>query len=228
LNLVVLPERYAADFQAFCEKNPKPCPVLERVDRGRVEAAHLAPGSDLRTDCPGYKVFRGRQSEFRNNVIDVWRDDFVSFLLGCSFTFEQALLKNGIPVRHIELGCNVPMYITNLPCKSAGPFHGSMVVSMRPIPKSLVAAAYAVTGCYPAVHGEPIHHGDPKAIGIGNLAAPDFGDPVPVNAGEVPVFWACGVTPQVALMNLAPEIAITHAPGFMFVSDYRDEEFFVG
>jgi len=228
MNLVVLPGSYATDFQAFCEKNPKPCPLLERVDRGRVEAVTLAPGSDLRTDCPGYKVFRGRQTEFRENVTDIWQDDFVSFLLGCSFTFEQAMLKNAIPVRHIELSCNVPMYITDIPCEPAGPFHGSMVVSMRPVPEALVELTYAVTGGYPAVHGAPVHHGDPKTIGIGDLTSPDFGDPVPINKGEIPVFWACGVTPQVALRNLAPEIAITHAPGFMFVSDRRDEDFFVG
>ncbi len=227
LNLVVLPGRYAEDFQAFCEKNPKPCPLLERVDQGRVEAVKLAPGSDLRTDCPGYKVFRSRQSEFRDNVLDIWQDDFVSFLLGCSFTFEQAMLKNKIPVRHIERGSNVPMYITDIPCTPAGPFQGAMVVSMRPVPAALVELTYAVTGCYPAVHGAPIHHGDPQQIGIADLSVPDFGDPVPVHEGEVPVFWACGVTPQVALMNLAPEIAITHAPGYMFVSDCRDEEFFV-
>jgi uncharacterized protein YcsI (UPF0317 family) len=228
LNLVVLPEVYAADFQGFCEKNPKPCPLLERVDRGRVEAVKLAPGSDLRTDCPGYKVFRGRHSEFRNAVSDVWQDDFVSFLLGCSFTFEQAMLKSGIPVRHIELGCNVPMYITAIPCEPSGLFHGPMVVSMRPVPAAMVEKAYEVTGRYPAVHGEPVHHGDPRDIGIADLASPDFGDPVPLHVDEVPVFWACGVTTQVALMNLAPEIAITHAPGYMFVSDRRDEDFYVG
>jgi len=227
LNLVVLPGRYADDFQLFCEKNPQPCPLLERVERGQVEALKLAPGSDLRTDCPGYKVFHGTQFKFQHNVIDVWQDDFVSFLIGCSFTFEQAMLQNGIPIRHIELGCNVPMYITDIPCQSAGPFHGSMVVSMRPIPSAMVEKTYAVTRCYPAVHGAPIHNGDPTEIGIVDLAAPDFGDPVPFNEDEVPVFWACGVTPQVALMSLAPEIAITHAPGYMFVSDRRDEDFYV-
>lgn len=225
LNLVVLPQRYAADFQDFCTRNPQPCPLLETVGPGQVEAVQLAPGSDLRTDCPGYKVFRGGQAEFRENVTDIWQDDFVSFLIGCSFTFEQALLAHGIPIRHIERGCNVPMYVTNRPCVPAGPFHGQMVVSMRPIPEALVELACTVTGRYPGVHGAPVHCGDPQALGIADLARPDFGDPVPVLPGETPVFWACGVTPQVALMNLAPEIAITHAPGFMFVSDRRDEDF---
>ena len=227
LNLVVLPKKYAADFHAFCEKNPKPCPLLETVERGQVEAIKLAPGSDLRTDCPGYKIFRGNKTEFRHDVNDIWRDDFVSFLLGCSFTFEQAMLKNGIPVRHIELGCNVPMYVTNIPCEPAGPFHGQMVVSMRPVPAGLVEKAYAVTGCYPAVHGAPVYHGDPSVIGIPDLDIPDFGDPVPLNENEIPVFWACGVTPQIALMNLASEIAITHEPGYMFISDCREEDFYV-
>jgi len=226
MNLVVLPEALAADFQLFCERNPKPCPLLETVVKGEVEAAQLAPGSDVRTDCPGYKVFRGKQVELCSDVNAIWQENFVSFLLGCSFTFEQAMLKNGIPVRHIELGRNVPMFITNIPCQPAGPFRGHMVVSMRPIPSHLVTEAYAVTGCYPAVHGDPVYAGDPKKIGITDLAVPDFGDPVPLYKDEVPVFWACGVTPQVALTNLIPEIAITHAPGYMFVSDRLDEDFF--
>ncbi len=224
-NLVVLPEAYASDFQAFCENNPQPCPLLEVIGPGNVEAQKLAPGSDIRTDCPGYKVFRGKQTESRDDVKDVWRDDFVSFLIGCSFTFEQALQTNEIPIRHIDLGCNVPMYVTDIPCKPAGPFHGNMVVSMRPIPEALVEKAIAVTARYPAVHGAPVHHGSPAEIGIADLDRPDFGDRVPVYEGEIPVFWACGVTPQVALHNLAPEIAITHAPGYMFVSDSRDEDF---
>jgi uncharacterized protein YcsI (UPF0317 family) len=174
---------------------------------------------------PGYKVFRGRQVEFRDDVADLWREDLVSFLIGCSFTFERALLARDIPVRHIELGCNVPMYLTDIPCQPAGPFHGRMVVSMRPIPDALVEQACSITGHYPAVHGAPVHVGDPQRIGIADLSRPDFGDPVPVGPGETPVFWACGVTPQVALMNLAPELAITHAPGYMFVADCLDEDF---
>lgn len=228
LNLVVLPERYANDFRMFCEQNPKPCPLLETVARGEVEAVELAPGSDLRIDCPGYKIFRGSHWELQDNAVDVWQNDFVSFLLGCSFTFEQAMIGRNIPVRHVELGCNVPMYITNIPCEAAGPFHGSMVVSMRPVPAYLIEETYAVTGCYPAVHGAPIHHGDPAKIGVTDILVPDFGDPVPIYDDEIPVFWACGVTPQVALANLQPDIAVTHAPGFMFVSDRRDEEFYIG
>ena len=225
LNLVILPEIYARDFQIFCEKNPQPCPLLEVIPPGRVEAVKLAPGSDIRTDCPYYKVFRGENTELRDDIKDLWQDDFVSFLIGCSFTFEQALQANDIPIRHIDLGCNVPMYVSNISCTPAGPFHGNMVVSMRPVAEALVQEAIAVTARYPAVHGAPVHYGSPAEIGIADLGSPDFGDPVPIYDGEVPVFWACGVTPQVALRNLKPEIAITHAPGYMFVSDYREEDF---
>lgn len=225
LNLVVLPESYANDFQVFCENNPQPCPLLEVIGPGKVEAKQLAPGSDIRSDCPGYKVFRGKQTEWLDDVKSIWRDDFVSFLIGCSFTFEQALQSHQIPIRHIDIGCNVPMYITNIPCVPAGPFHGQMVVSMRPIPETLVDKAKEVTAYYPAVHGAPVHSGSPAEIGITDINHPDFGDRVPIYDGEVPVFWACGVTPQVALRNLSPEIAITHAPGYMFVSDCRDEDF---
>jgi len=225
LNLVILPSRQAGDFRQFCRRNPKPCPLLEVVDHGGHEAKKLAPGSDLRTDLPGYKVFRGTEVELRSDVTDLWRDDFVSFLIGCSFTFENALLNENVPVRHIERGCNVPMYLTDIACQAAGPFTGRLVVSMRPILAALVDKAYRITGRYPAVHGTPVHHGDPAAIGIRDLAHPDFGDPVPLHDGDIPVFWACGVTPQAALLNVAPELAITHAPGYMFVSDYRDEQF---
>lgn len=225
LNLVVLPQRYADDFKRFCQRNPKPCPLLEILAPGTHEAVKLAPGSDLRTDIPGYKVFRGSNVAERATVVDIWQDDFVSFLIGCSFTFENALLAGGVPVRHIEIGCNVPMYLTSIPCQAAGPFHSQLVVSMRPVPAPLVEKTYAITARYPAVHGAPIHHGDPAQIGIDDLGAPDFGDPVPVRNDEIPVFWACGVTPQAALMNACPDIAITHYPGHMFVSNVRDAAF---
>lgn len=226
LNLAILPEEYAEDFQAFCSRNPQPCPVLEVVKKGSHEPVALAPGGDLRTDLPLYKVFQGSDVEYRENLLDVWRDDLVSFLIGCSFTFEQALLAHEVPVRHIELATNVPMFKTNIDCKPAGVFHGKMVVSMRPIPEHLVQLACDVTGCYPGVHGAPVHHGAPARIGITDLGRPDFGDAVPLYPGEVPVFWACGVTPQVALANARPDFAITHAPGYMFISDRRDTDFY--
>ena len=172
-----------------------------------------------------YRLYR--RGELEAEVMEItehWRDDFVAFLLGCSFTFEAALLAAGIPVRHIEEGCNVPMFITNIECVPAGRFHGPMVVTMRPIPFQKVVRAVQVTGRYPAVHGAPVHIGDPSAIGIDELSKPDFGDAVAIKEGETPVFWACGVTPQAMAMKVKPDFMITHAPGHMFISDIRNEE----
>jgi len=223
-NLMVLPYKHAFHFLLFCQRNPKPCPVLEVLEPGEWEAKHLAPGSDIRKDLPKYRLFwKGRVEEV-NDISHLWRDDLVSFLIGCSFTFESGLLKAGIPVRHIEEGKNVPMYITNMPCEPAGPFHGPMVVSMRPVPPKLISKAVQVTSRFPSVHGAPIHVGSPDLLGVSNLDKPDFGDPVTIRDGEIPVFWACGVTPQVALLNAGLEFAITHAPGHMFVTDILDED----
>lgn len=224
-NLVVLPREFAWDFLLFAARNPKPCPLLEVTDAGSPEPAGVAPGADLRTDLPRYRVFRGgRLEEEVTDIRALWRDDLVAFLLGCSFTFEEALLRAGVPVRHLELGCNVPMYVTDIPCRPAGVFAGKMVVSMRPIPGPLVSRAVRVTARYPRAHGSPVHVGEPAAIGIADLDRPDFGDPVPVRPGEVPVFWACGVTPQVAILEARVPLAITHAPGHMFITDLREEE----
>ncbi len=223
-NLVILPRAEAYDFLLFCQRNPKPCPVLEVTDVGSPEPKLTAPGADLRTDLPRYRVYRdGVLTDVVDDLLGLWRDDLVSFLLGCSFTFESALLSAGVPVRHIELGRNVPMYKTNIPCVPAGMFHGTSVVSMRPIPQELVVRAVQVTGRYPAVHGTPLHIGDPAAIGIADIDRPDFGDAVPVRAGEVPVFWACGVTPQAVAMASKPKFMLTHAPGHMFITNIRDE-----
>jgi uncharacterized protein YcsI (UPF0317 family) len=225
VNVVILPAAYAFHFLLFCQRNPAPCPLLEVMEEGVYEPRILAPGADIRTDCPRYRVFRHGTPEDRDDVVDTWRADFVTFLLGCSFTFENALLAAGVPVRHIEEGRNVPMYRTNRPCEPAGPFSGNMVVSMRPIPAPLVSRAVQITSRFPAVHGAPVHVGDPAGLGVADLARPDFGDRVEVRPGEIPVFWACGVTPQVAIEAARPEVAITHSPGFMFVTDRRDEEF---
>lgn len=224
-NLVVLPQEMAYDFLLFCQRNPKPCPVLEVTDTGSPHPTRLAPDADLRTDLPRYRIYRhGKLEAEVMQITDYWRDDLVAFLLGCSFTFEAALLAANIPVRHLEEGCNAPMYITSIACVPAGRFHGPMVVSMRPIPHHQVVKAIQVTGRYPAVHGAPVHIGDPAAIGIAHLERPDFGDPVTVRENEVPVFWACGVTPQAVAMKSRPEFLITHAPGHMFLSDLRHEE----
>lgn len=224
-NLVILPHDLAFDFLLFAQRNPKPCPVIEVTDPGCPEPRLTAPGADLRTDVPRYRVYRdGALAQSPTDLRDVWRDDLVAFLLGCSFSFEAALLAAGVPVRHIEERKNVPMFITATPCVPAGVFHGPLVVTMRPIPGPLVARAIQVTSRFPAVHGAPVHVGDPARIGIADLQRPDFGDAVAVNPGEVPVFWACGVTPQAAVMEAKPPLVITHAPGHMFVTDLKDED----
>jgi uncharacterized protein YcsI (UPF0317 family) len=227
-NLVVLPRESAFDFLLFTQRNPKPCPLLEVVEAGSAEPRVMAPGADLRTDLPRYRVYR--DGELVDEPIDLtpfWSDDLVSFLIGCSFTFESALIEAGLPVRHVEQCTNVPMYITSIPTVPAGAFHGPTVVSMRPIPAGQVVRAVQVTSRFPAVHGAPIHLGDPAAIGIRDIAKPDLGDPVEIRAGEVPVFWACGVTPQAVAMASKPRLMLTHAPGYMFITDRRDAEFAV-
>ena len=218
-NLVVLPREVADDFIAFAANNPKPCPVVEVIEHG-TEARATAPGSDLRTDVPRYRLFvDGVHTESATDATAWWRDDLVSVLLGCSFSFEAALMRAGLPVRHIEQGRNVPMYITDRTCEPAGDFAGPLVVSMRPMPTAMVDQARRITENYPQAHGGPVHIGDPAELGISDLTAPDFGDPVDIRDGEVPMFWACGVTPQLAIANAGPDIAITHEPGHMFITD---------
>ncbi len=218
-NLVVLPRAVASDFVDFAGRNPKPCPIVEVVEQG-IEAMHSAPGSDLRTDVPRYRLFvDGVHTDSAADAIGWWRNDLVSVLLGCSFSFEAALMRARLPVRHIEQGCNVPMFVTDRQCVPAGEFAGPLVVSMRPMPAELVEQARQITEAYPAAHGGPVHVGNPSDLGIADLHAPDFGDPVDIYQGEVPMFWACGVTPQLAIASAAPEIAITHEPGHMFITD---------
>ncbi|HEV2106633.1 MAG TPA: putative hydro-lyase [Thermomicrobiales bacterium] len=219
-NLVVLPGDLAGDFQTFCERNPKPCPLLDITDPGSPEPVNIAPGADVRTDIPRYRVYRdGVLVEERDDLLDLWRDDLVAFLLGCSFTFEGSLLEAGVPVRHIAHGRNVPMYQTTRPCEPAGPFAGPLVVTMRSMPAHLVETAIAVTERYPAVHGGPVHVGDPAALGIADLDHPEWGDPPVIEPGDVPVFWACGVTPQAVALAARPPLMLTHAPGHMLVTD---------
>jgi len=221
-NMVVLPREWAFDMLLFGQRNPQPVPLLDVTDAGATSTA-LAPGSDLRTDLPRYRVWRnGVLVDEPTDVFDLWRDDLVTFLIGCSFSFETALLDAGVPVRNIEQGRNVSMYRTNRLCRPAGRLSGPLVVSMRPVPAELVVTAVQVTGRMPQVHGAPVHVGSPATLGVMDLAAPDYGDPVELRAGDVPVFWACGVTPQEALMASKPPFAITHAPGYMFVTDVPD------
>ena len=223
-NLMVVPRAQAYDMAVFCQRNPKPCPLLDITDPGDPEPRAIAPGADVRSDLPRYRVFRhGEMVDEPTDVTELWRDDLVAFLIGCSFTFEDALIGAGLPLRHIEEGVNVPMYRTGRACAAAGGFAGPMVVSMRPMTPAQAEAAIAVTRPYQRVHGAPVHVGDPALLGIADLDRPDYGDRVTVRPGETPVFWACGVTPQAAVLNARPEIAISHAPGHMFVSDLASE-----
>ncbi|MEO1078005.1 MAG: putative hydro-lyase [Pseudomonadota bacterium] len=224
-NLVVLQASWAADFLRFCQANPRPCPLL---------AVSPEPGStglprlgdiDLRTDLPAYRIFRdGRPVEERGDIQSLWQDDFVAFALGCSFSFEEALIAAGLEVRNVSEGVNVPMYRSNVHCEAAGAFQGDMVVSMRPFLPADAIRAVQICSRFPAVHGAPVHLGDPALIGIDDLSKPDFGDPVSVCENELPLFWACGVTPQVALEAAAPPLAITHSPGCMLITDLRNAE----
>lgn len=221
-NLVALDKKYAFDFLLFAQRNPKPCPLLGVLEPGQL-ASPLLSGGDLRTDIPSYRVFsQGSLIDEPSDATAYWTDNTVAFLIGCSFTFEQALLDNGVPVAHIEQGVNVPMYLTDIDCEPAGVFSGKMVVSMRPIPAGLVSDAVRITSRYPAVHGAPVHVGDPSLIGVEDLAAPDLGDAVDIPPGTVPVFWACGVTPQSIVMHSKPDLVICHAPGKMLITDARD------
>ncbi len=224
-NLVVLPRDWAYDMLLFAQRNPQPVPLLDVTDAGSPSTV-LAPGADLRTDLPRYRVWRdGELVDEPTDVTDLWREDLVAFLIGCSFSFETALLDVGVPVRNIEQGRNVSMYRTNRACRPAGRLSGPLVVSMRPVPGELVATAVQVTARMPQVHGAPVHVGAPEALGVADLARPDFGDPVEFADGDVPVFWACGVTPQAALTASRPPFAITHAPGHMLITDVPDRAY---
>lgn len=224
-NLAVVPRELAFDFLLFCQRNPKPCPLLDVTEPGDPEPKTVAAGADLRTDVPRYRVYRdGRCIDEPLDIQSHWRPDFVGFLLGCSFTFENALLAAHLPVRHIEEGRNVPMYRTNITCRPAGIFQGPLVVSMRPMTPAQAIRAVQICDRFPRAHGAPVHIGDPSAIGIRDIDQPDFGDVVTIKSGEVPVFWACGVTPQAVAMSARPPLLITHKPGHMFVTDLRDTD----
>ena len=224
-NLVILPKDWAFDFLLFALRNPKPCPLIEVLDPGDPITKVMAQGADVRTELPRYRVWRdGEVIEEPTEISQWWSGDLVSFFLGCSFGFEDALLKGGVPVRHQEMGVTVPMYETTLPNVKAGRLGGNLVVSMRPIPPELVEKADRITAGLSGAHGAPVHKGDPARIGIKDLDRPDFSGPVTVNPGEVPVFWACGVTPQSALMHAKPPFAITHLPGHMFIGDIKADE----
>ena len=223
-NLAILPERYALDFLRFCQRNPKPCPVVGISDSGIPYLPTLGHDIDIRSDVSKYRVFRdGTFNEEVTDIADIWSDDLVTVALGCSFTFENALLRNGIPVRHIESGLNVPMFRTNIDLTPAGQFSGKMVVTMRPIPAAQVEQTREISSRFPQAHGTPIAAGDPAQIGISDLGQPDWGDAVEIKTGEVPVYWACGVTPQNVLLDAKLPICITHSPGHMLISDVAED-----
>jgi uncharacterized protein YcsI (UPF0317 family) len=223
-NLVILDRSLAFDFLLFCQRNPKPCPILEVLEPGQTEPLRTAPGADIRTDLPLYRIWlKGQLKEEVRDIRSYFNKDLVSFLLGCSFSFEEALIGAGIPIRNIEEGKNVSMYITNRKCDPAGPFSAPLVVTMRPIRDDLVSRAVQITSRYASVHGAPIHIGHEKKIGIKDLGRPDFGDPVSILKGETPVFWACGVTSTLGALSAKADLVITHAPGHMFITNVNNE-----
>ncbi|MGE5157875.1 MAG: putative hydro-lyase [Gemmatimonas sp.] len=224
-NLAILPEKFASAFHRFCQLNPKPCPIIGMSDVGDPRIPALGADLDIRTDLPRYRVWRdGEVVEEPTDINAHWRDDLVAFVLGCSFSFEEPLLAEGLPIKHIQLKTRVPMYRTNIACQSAGPFAGPVVVSMRPFKPADAIRAVQITTRFPAVHGAPVHLGHPHLIGIKDIAKPDYGDPVPVEPDEIPVFWACGVTPQAVVAAAKVPFAITHAPGLMLVTDLRNRD----
>lgn len=224
-NLVILRRELAYDFLLFAMRNPRPCPILAVSDAGSRSLNELGENIDIARDIPKYRIYRQGQLEGEYQDIDAfWEKDFVSFLIGCSFSFEAELLEQGIPVRHIEENCNVPMYKTNIPCRPSGVFRGNMVVSMRPMTREQAIRAAVITGQMPRVHGAPVHMGEPEEIGIKDLDTPDFGTRVTIGKEEIPVFWPCGVTPQNVVMEAKPELVITHAPGHMLITDIKNSQ----
>lgn len=219
-NLAIVPATYADDFLRFCQRNPRPCPVLAVSEPGAVILPEIGDDLDIRTDAPSYRVFRsGAAPEDVTDLTTIWRDDLVTFAIGCSFSFEEALKQGGLTIRHQDLDRNVPMYRTNIATKSAGPFHGPLVVSMRPFVPADAIRAIQITSRYPTVHGAPLHIGLPDSLGIDDLNAPWQGDAVPVAPGELPLFWACGITPQAAALAADLPFFIAHTPGHMLVTD---------
>jgi uncharacterized protein YcsI (UPF0317 family) len=224
-NLAILPKALANDFLRFAQANPKPCPVLAVSEPGDPSLPTMGRDIDIRTDVPRYRVWRdGELVEEPIDVRSVWRDDLVTFAIGCSFSFEEALLEDGIEVRHIACNTNVPMYRTSIPCVPAGVFHGPLVVSMRPLKPADAIRAVQITSRFPSVHGAPVHIGLPELIGIKDINKPDYGDAVPIGKDELPVFWACGVTPQAAVAAVKPDFCITHAPSSMLITDLRNSK----
>lgn len=223
-NLAIIPETYALDFMRFCQRNPKPCPLTGVTDTGNPKMMTAGADIDIRSDVPAYNIYHdGQFSGSTHDISDIWQDDLVVFALGCSFTFEHALIRAGIPVWHIDHNKTVPMFRSNIETVPAGPFSGKMVVSMRAIPEERIGEAIEISRRFPLAHGAPVYWGEPSQLGIRDLSRPDWGDPAPVGTGEVPVFWACGVTPQVAIEAARLPLCITHKPGHMLITDVAED-----
>jgi uncharacterized protein YcsI (UPF0317 family) len=224
-NVCILPRAFADDFRRYCERNPKPCPLIGESAPGDPRLPPLGEDLDIRVDVPRYRVFR--DGELKGEVTDIhdlWTNDMVTFAIGCSFSFEEALIAEGIPLRYVAEGKNVSMYLTNIETEPSGPFRGPMAVSMRPLTPANAERAARITSRFPRAHGAPVHIGDPAAIGIADLDRPFAGDRIEVRPDELPVFWACGITPQAAVLAAKPPLCITHAPGHMLVTDVRNSD----
>eukprot|EP00605_Chrysophyceae_sp_TOSAG23-4_P001943 GSChrysophyteH1.ASY1.ANO1.2153.1 assembled CDS len=227
-NVVILPKEYAYDFLLYCTRNQKACPLLHVLEEGEYTFGTWGKKVDIRTDLPKYRIFKNGKCEHEVDSLtpdqSIWRKDFVTFVIGCSFSFEESMIRANIPVRHIEMKKNVPMYITNIQTEKAGVFSGPLVVSMRPMEASDAIRAVEITSRFPKVHGAPVHIGKPEQTGVLDVYRPDFGDAVTIQDDEVCVFWACGVTPQMAIMAAKPKLCITHAPGCMLVLDTKNDQ----
>ncbi|MCR9214764.1 MAG: putative hydro-lyase [Proteobacteria bacterium] len=224
-NVAIVPSDYALDFFRFCQRNPKPCPLIGVTDAGSAELPGLGSKVDIRTDVPAYNIYRdGQLSDQVTDITDLWSDDLVAFVLGCSFSFEEALISDGIALRHIDEDKTVPMYKTNINTTEAGSFAGPLVVSMRPMSHSDAIRAVKITERFPHAHGSPVFMGDPSKIGIGDISSPDWGEPTAIEEDEVPVFWACGVTPQAAIEQAKLPLFISHAPGHMLLTDVKSSD----
>jgi uncharacterized protein YcsI (UPF0317 family) len=223
-NVVIMPDAHALDFMRFCQRNAKPCPLTGVSDTGNPMMRTMGQDIDIRRDVPAYSIYRdGVLNGSASDISDLWQHDMVAFALGCSFTFEHALQAAGIPLWHIQNNTTVPMFRTSVQTVPAGTFGGPMVVSMRAIPQDRVDEVIRISRRYPLAHGAPVHVGDPSKIGIADVARPDWGDPSPIDPGEVPVFWACGVTPQVAVEKAKLPLCITHKPGHMLITDVPED-----
>jgi len=223
-NLCILPADWAAEFHRFCTLNPKPCPVLAIGEPGDPMLPMLGEDLDIRSDVPRFRVFRdGVCTDEPTDITSLWRDDLVAFVLGCSFSFEEALVEAGLELRHWSTGTGVPMWRTSIACQPAGRFSGPLVVSMRPFKPADAIRAVQITTRFPAVHGAPVHIGLPEQIGV-ELNRPTWGEALEVKPGELPVFWACGVTPQAVVAHARPPFCITHFPGSMVLTDRRNAE----